>query len=209
RVRSPRGGGAWLLPRRAGDTPVAAAAAAAPLRLADLGYRCSTGPLVWNRRAADLTPTPGPGTVPVLWGADIDGGVVHRDPARDRLRYLRLRAGDEPVLVLDTPAILVQRTTAPEQPRRLVVAALCPDALRRFGGRLVVENHVNVIRSVSPDPLLTRQALAAVLAAEPLDRVLRSLSGSVAVSAYELESLPFPDTDTVQSWNGLTGAGLQ
>src|SRR5262249_60413248 len=103
------GAGAWLLRRGAADAPVAAAAAVAPLRLADLGYRCSTGPLVWNRRAADLMGVPEPGTVPVLWGADIDGGVVHRDPARDRLRYLRLRAGGTTTLVLGTQAFRVHR----------------------------------------------------------------------------------------------------
>ena len=207
-VRTPHGSGPWLLPRRPADAAAAAAAARLPLRLADAGYRCSTGPLVWNRRKADLGSCQVPGAVPVLWAADIDGGRLHRDPARDSLRFLRLHDGDERFLVLSQPAVLVQRTTAPEQPRRLVAADLSPAALLAWGGRLVAENHVNVLRPAVAEPLLTRETLAAVLATGELDRITRSLAGSVAVSAYELESLPLPAAATLASWNGLTGETL-
>ena len=207
-VKSPRTVRPWLLPRRADDAPTAAVAAGLPLRLADLGYRCSTGPLVWNRRAADLGPRNGTGRVPVLWAADVDGGTVHRDRARDRLRFLRLRGRDEDVLVLAEAAVLVQRTTAPEQTRRLVAVDLSPGTLAAWGGRVVVENHVNVLRPIVSEPLLSRETLAAVLATEPLDRVMRSLSGSVAVSAYELTSVPFPAADVLRTWNGLVGEEL-
>lgn len=208
-VKSPRGSGPWLLPRRADDAPAAAIAASLTMRLADIGYRCSTGPLVWNRRKPDLMSNRVPGSVPVIWAADIDGGTLHRDKIRDGMRFVKLRDGDEPVLVLKEPAVLVQRTTAPEQVRRLVSADLSPEALQGWGGRLVVENHVNVLRPTVEEPLLKRETLAAVLATEPLDRVTRSLAGSVAVSAYELESLPFPDARTLSCWNSLSGADLE
>ena len=207
-VKSPRGSGPWLLPRRADDAPAAAVAANLTLRLADVGYRCSTGPLVWNRRKPDLTSDRVPGSVPIVWAADIDGGTLHRDKIRDGMRFVKLRDGDEPVLVLKGPAVLIQRTTAPEQVRRLVVADLSPETLQDWGGRLVVENHVNVLRPTVEEPLLKRETLAAVLATDPLDRVTRSLAGSVAVSAYELESLPFPDARTLCCWNSLSGADL-
>lgn len=200
RVKSPRGAGPWLLPRRADDAPTAASAARLPLRLADVGYRCSTGPLVWNRRQDDLADTPTENTVPVVWAADIDGGRLHRDPARDRLRYLRLSGSDERVLVLDRPAVLVQRTTAPEQTRRLVAAHVSEEDLDEWGGRIVVENHVNVLRPRTDGPLLDAATLARVLHSETFDRVIRSLSGSVAVSAYEIESIPFPRADVLATW---------
>jgi adenine-specific DNA-methyltransferase len=201
RVKSPRGAGPWLLPRRADDAPTAASAARLPLRLPDVGYRCSTGPLVWNRRTADLSATRSPNAVPVVWAADVDGGRLHRDPARDALRYLRLSGSDEDVLVLDRPAVLVQRTTAPEQTRRLVVAHVSAQDLEAWGGRVVVENHVNVLRPTTDDPVLTGETLAAVLRTLTVDRVIRSLSGSVAVSAYEIESIPFPDAEVLATWN--------
>jgi len=191
-VKSPRGAGPWLLPRRADDAPAAVAATTLPLRLADVGYRCSTGPLVWNRRKVDLVSNPFPGTAPVLWAADIDGGTIHRDRNRDALRFLQLGGNDAQILLLRNPAVLVQRTTAPEQARRLVVADLSPETLQHWGGSLIVENHVNVLLPIVGEPLLKREVLAAVLATEVLDRVTRSLAGSVAVSAYELMPKLFP-----------------
>ena len=209
RVSSPRGGGPWLLPRRPDDAATAASAATLPTRLADVGYRCSTGPLVWNRRQADLSPDCVREAVPVVWAADIDGGRLHRDKARDGIRFMRLRGNDDTVLVLDRPAVLIQRTTAPEQSRRLIVADLSEEDLRAWGGRVVVENHVNVLRPTLEKPLLTRATLVAVLSTGALDRVIRSLSGSVAVSAYEIESIPFPDAETLATWNDLRSEDLE
>jgi adenine-specific DNA-methyltransferase len=208
-VPSPRGAGPWLLPRRADDAPVAAAAAAMPLTLAAAGWRVSTGPLVWNRRRADLHTRPGPDRFPVLWAADIDGGRLHRDQVRDGFRYLHTRdEADRVVMTLSEPAIVVQRTTAPEQTRRIVTVELSCDDLAAWGGTVVVENHVNVLRPASDSPAIGRAALARVLATPTMDRVMRCLAGSVAVSAYELRSLPLPAAEQLAAWESLTGAAL-
>lgn len=203
KVASPRVSTPWLLPRRADDAAVAAAALTMPLKLCDAGWRVSTGPLVWNRRKDDLSAIGGGSRVRVLWAADIDGGNVHQDPARDSVRFLALSGSDEQVMVLDHSAVLIQRTTAPEQSRRLVVALLSPETLQAWGGRVVVENHVNVLRPTTPEPAIKARALARLFATETIDRVLRCLSGSVAVSAYELEALPLPSIGAMATWDDL------
>lgn len=209
-VTSPRGSGPWLLPRRPDDAHVAAAACAMPLSLSSAGWRVSTGPLVWNRRRADLHAHPAAARIPVLWAADIDGGRLHRDRARDLLRYLRTRSdADRAVMTLSEPAIVVQRTTAPEQTRRIVAVELTADDLTAWGGSVVVENHVNVIRPTSDAPALTRTNLARVLATPTMDRLMRCLAGSVAVSAYELESLPLPGAEVLATWEAMAGAELE
>jgi adenine-specific DNA-methyltransferase len=205
RLASPRMAGPWLLPRRADDAPVAAAAAGMPLTLASAGWKISTGPLVWNRRKADLSAVPAPFRIMVLWAADIDGGIVHRDPARDNARFLTMSGTDEQVMVLDQPAVLIQRTTAPEQSRRLVAAHLSAEVLAEWGGQIAVENHVNVARPVAADPVLSSDALNRLFATDTIDRVLRCLSGSVAVSAYEIEALPLPSCEILQEWSVLDG----
>lgn len=202
RVRTPAASSPWLLPRRLDDAGVAAAAATMTTRLSEFGYRCSTGPLVWNRRSADLSAAPSQTALPVVWGADIDGGELHRDHARDVTRYLRLTGTDEKVMVQSTPAVLIQRTTAPEQTRRLVAAELSTSHLERWGGAVVVENHVNVLTPTA-DAQIDTATLTAILSTTTIDRVLRCLSGSVAISAYELQSIPFPPVATVRSWVGL------
>ncbi|WP_236063739.1 Eco57I restriction-modification methylase domain-containing protein [Streptomyces poriferorum] len=209
-VKVQRTGEPWVLPRRSDDAPIAAAASAMTTSLASLGWRASTGPLVWNRRSNDLYPAWGTTRSHVIWAADIDGGALHRDPARDTMRYLALTAAsDQKVMVLDTPAVLVQRTTAPEQTRRLIAAHLSQEALDGLHGRVTVENHVNVLRPTVTDPVLTPEAMTRLLATKTLDRVIRSISGSVALSAYELESIPLPDREIVRTWNDLEGASLE
>lgn len=210
-VRSPRGSAPWLLPRRSSDAHIAAAAATMGLTLGQVGWRVSTGPLVWNRRREDLHARPSSRRVPVVWAADLDGGRLHRDTTRDALRYLTIRDADRGVLTLEGPAVLVQRTTAPEQRRRVVGVELTPQDLAAWGGAVVIENHVNVLRprDLTTPPPLSRQTLAAVLATPTIDQLARCLSGSVALSAYELESLPLPDVDVLQSWNTLTASALE
>ncbi|MFJ1595997.1 Eco57I restriction-modification methylase domain-containing protein [Streptomyces sp. NPDC088261] len=209
-VKAQRTGEPWVLPRRSDDAVIAAAASAMTESLASFGWSASTGPLVWNRRSADLHAAWGPTRSHVVWAADLDGGILHRDAARDSMRYMSLTAPSDPkVMVLDKPAILVQRTTAPEQSRRLVAALLSQEALNERNGRVTVENHVNVLRPTVPEPELTHEAMTRLLATKTLDRVVRCISGSVALSAYELESIPLPDRDVVRTWNELEGEALE
>ncbi|SEK65974.1 Eco57I restriction-modification methylase domain-containing protein [Streptacidiphilus jiangxiensis] len=209
-VKVQRTGDPWVLPRRSDDATIAAAASAMKESLSSLGWRASTGPLVWNRRSDDLYPTKGTERSHVIWAADLDGGVLHRDPARDKMRFLALTvASDLKVMVLNEPAVLVQRTTAPEQSRRLVAAHLSQQDLDDRQGRVTVENHVNVLRPTAKDPVLTPEAMTRLLATKTMDRVVRCISGSVALSAYELESIPLPHRDEVRKWNDLQGAALE
>jgi adenine-specific DNA-methyltransferase len=204
KVTTPRGSQPWLLPRRSGDAHVADAAKAMPLTLGGAGWRVSTGPLVWNRRRPDLSSRRSKKSAPVVWAADLDGGRLHRDKVRDGLRWLHLRGSDASVVLLQEPALLVQRTTAPEQHRRVVCVELTSELLDEWGGSVVVENHVNVIRPRGDDPpVVSRSTLAALLSTKTIDRLMRCISGSVALSAYELESLPLPDSATLEEWELL------
>lgn len=211
KVPTPRGAGPWVLPRRSDDAHVAAAATKMRQTLGAVGWRCSTGPLVWNRRKADLFAESGDQRAPVIWAADLDGGLLHRDPCRDHRRFLALHGGkDRSTNVLSSPALLVQRTTAAEQTRRIVCAELTDTALDAWGGSVVVENHVNVLRprDVTSEGPLSQATLAAVLGTQSIDRLVRCMSGSVALSAYELEALPLPDDDVLAGWERLRGAEL-
>lgn len=206
-VSTPRGDAPWILPRRTDLAPVAAAAAALPLTLRDCGWKVSTGPLVWNRRKEDLSARPGRDRYPIIWAADIDGGDLHRDDARRSTRYLRLALGERKTYLLDESAILVQRTTAPEQIRRLVAAEFGETQRERWGA-VVVENHVNVLRPVG-EPLLSPALLIRLLRSSTLDKLLRCISGSVALSAYELESLTLPSREVLNKWERLSEDDLE
>lgn len=209
-IASPTGGGPWILPRRSGLAPVAAAAAKLPNTLSSAGWKVSTGPLVWNRRKGDLFARPANGRHQIVWAADIDGGSVHRDASRAATRYLAVHSErDGNVMLTTTPVVLVQRTTAPEQERRLVVAELTEDDLARSSGGVAVENHVNIIKPVGDEQLLSRRLLTRILSTDALDKLVRCISGSVALSAYELESIRLPDAHTLNAWENLPGDELE
>lgn len=210
RIPTPKGEAPWVLPREARDAAISAAASRMTLSIEKAGWHASTGPLVWNRRKKDLHSRAAKNRATVLWAADVDGGCLHRDRARDSMRYLALTASsDLDVMVLEEPAILVQRTTAPEQNRRVVAAELDASSLKRFGGRVVIENHLNVLRSTVNTPLISRQTLVRVLQTSTVDRLMRCISGSVAVSSYEIDSLPLPDAAVLASWENLAGPELE
>jgi adenine-specific DNA-methyltransferase len=126
------------------------------------------------------------------------------------MRYLTVHdSRDQAVMLLTEPAILLQRTTAPEQSRRLVSVKLTAEQLDQWGGAVVVENHVNVLRPAMVEPLVSVETLERLLTTETFDRVMRCMSGSVAVSAYELESIPLPSADILASWRELSGPELE
>lgn len=197
----------WLLPRAPHDGELIERATRLEKRLSDYGWRASTGPLVWNRHKTQIHAASRDGAVPILWAADLDGGTVKRSPTRERQRWITLRPRDA-FMRQTEPALLVQRTTAPEQPRRLVVATLDDKTLGAWGGAVVVENHVNVLRC-SGGSELSPELLHRLLNTATFDRLYRCLTGSVAVSAYELEAIPMPPADILRSWASCHGPELE
>lgn len=182
----------WIAPREPGQRKIVSAMARMTGRLADWGYEVSTGPLVWNRHKEQMMPAPAPGAHPLVWAESVtaDGRFVFRAERRNHAPYFQIRAGDEWLRVSE-PCVLLQRTTAKEQSRRLIAAEL-PEAFITEHGGVVVENHLNMVRAMVPTPKVPPAVVAAALNSTTVDQAFRCISGSVAVSAFELEALPLP-----------------
>ena len=188
----------WLMARREEHDSLARRVVRIPYRLADYGYAISTGPLVWNRHKASLRDRPARGRYPLVWAESVraDGAFVFRAQKHNHRPYFEPRA-DERWVLTDFPCTLLQRTTAKEQCRRLIAAELPQSFIRRHGA-VVVENHLNMIKPVAGRPKVSPAALAALLNSNAADQVFRCISGSVAVSAYELRALPVPSPEGMQ-----------
>lgn len=182
----------WLMPRQPLQAPLVARLAAMTHRLADWGYGVSTGPLVWNRHKSQLSRVAGRNRYPLIWAEAVtsDGRFIYRAEKRNHAPYFEVKRGDE-WLIVNYPCVLLQRTTAKEQSRRLIAAAL-PEGFLAKHGAVVVENHLNMLRPITETPPVTADVLAAFINSDAADRAFRCVSGSVAVSAYELEALPLP-----------------
>ena len=188
----------WILPRNRLQAPLVTRLAAMKHRLSDWGYRVSTGPLVWNRYKDQLSPVPSGATRPLIWAEAVtsDGRFIFRADKRNHAPHFEVRRGDDWLVVAYT-CVLMQRTTAKEQPRRLIAAALPGDFLAKHGG-VVVENHLNMLRATTNAPPVSTDVLAAFINSTAADRAFRCMSGSVAVSAYELEALPLPAPEELE-----------
>jgi len=197
----------WLAPRTPGHSGLIARVEGMASRLSHYGYAVSTGPLVWNRHKGQLRSHPGKGDVlPLIWAECVspDGRFVFRALKRNHAPYFELGPDDD-WLRVETPCVLLQRTTAKEQARRLIAAEL-PEAFIRQHGGVVVENHLNMIWPVG-QPAVPPSVLAALLNSRTVDQVFRCMSGSVAVSAFELEHLPLPDARQLKPLARLIASG--
>lgn len=199
----------WLLPRAPEHAPLIARLAKMPARLRDWGYKVSTGPLVWNRHKDQLRTRPGRNAYPLIWAEAIagPGRFVFRAEKKNHTPYFEVRRGDG-WLTIDRACVLLQRTTAKEQARRLIAAEL-PDGFIREHGLVVVENHLNMIRPLNGPPKVSPAAVAALLNSEIADHAFRCISGSVAVSAFELEALPLPSLKQVRALEKLLAKGAE
>lgn len=193
----------WLVPRDLEQTSLIESAREMPHRLSDYGYKVSTGPLVWNRHKPQLSDNLSRNSYPILWAECVTGNgrFEHRAEKPTHKPFLRLKSGQE-WLLTQTPCILLQRTTAKEQSRRLIAAVLPPKLIREYGA-VVVENHLNIIKPVRKSPPVPLRVLAELLNSGIVDSVFRCINGSVAVSATELESLPLPPPEAMQGLEAL------
>lgn len=183
----------WLLPRSPDQARLIKRLHALPHRLTDWGYGVSTGPLVWNRHKDQLRDTAGEGRYPLIWAEAVgsDGTFTFRAEKRNHQPYFAPRPPGDAWLISTEPCVLLQRTTAKEQNRRLIAAALPKKFIQEYGG-VVIENHLNMIRPLMKKPIVSPSVLATFLNSAAADQAFRCVSGSVAVSAYELEALPLP-----------------
>lgn len=184
----------WIAPRTEKQQALTDQLARLPDTLEDWGYTVSTGPLVWNRfkgqmREAKSTKA----CYPLIWAESVtsDGRFVFRAQKRNHSPYFEVRPEIDNWLKVSTPCVLVQRTTAKEQARRLIAAELPAEFIAKDGA-VVVENHLNMVKPIHGQPKVAPALLAALLNSPIVDQAFRCISGSVAVSAFELEALPLP-----------------
>jgi len=199
----------WIVPRTASDSAIVRGAERMNHRLSDYGYKVSTGPLVWNRHKPSLRSGPGPDRYPLIWAEAVrpNGTFEFRAEKRNHQPYFEPRPNERWV-VTRLPCVLVQRTTAKEQSRRLIAAEL-PLSFIQDHGAVVVENHLNMIRPASDSPRVSPKMVAALLNTRTLDRLFRCISGSVAVSAYELEAMPLPSPESLAAIQPLIQSGAE
>jgi adenine-specific DNA-methyltransferase len=196
----------WLLPRTPEQVKLTRCMRAMPHRLSDYGYGVSTGPLVWNRFKDQLHRDRKPAFYPVVWAESITraGRFVWRSEKRNHAPWFEARLPKDNWLIVTQPCVLLQRTTSKEQARRLIAAEM-PEAFVRQHKGVLVENHLNMVRTLVPEPRVPAAVIAMLLNSAIVDAAFRCINGSVAVSAFELEELPLPSPAVMTKLAALIG----
>lgn len=188
-------GNPWILPRDPKNATFLNTIINMPTRISDLGYTVATGQLVWNRHKEQLTNVMNDGCFPLIWAESVTGnGFKFSADKRNHVPYINVK-DNQAHLVTRKAVVLLQRTTSKEQNRRLLAAELPQEFIDSYGGA-VIENHLNIIYSpTGATPLISLKTLSLLLNSEKVDSAFRCISGSVAVSAYELNALPLPSVE--------------
>lgn len=205
-VEIEKGGATWLLPRFKEDARFLQNLKTMPTRLSELGYAVSTGQLVWNRFKSQLRTTKGKNSYPLIWAESItSNGFRFSADRKNHVPYIDI-APKQDFLVTTTECVLIQRTTSKEQDKRILAAILPQEFIDETGG-VVVENHINIVYSNGLFSEVKPEVVALLLNSQTVDRAFRCISGSVAVSAYELNSIPLPSQEQVLEIQSMLESG--
>jgi adenine-specific DNA-methyltransferase len=202
----PGAGRTWPIPRAVLDVPLLKACACSSFKLEDYGYRVRIGAYVWNRdmrpryqSLKDVKKAKAQTAMPLIWSRDISPvGFVEFDAAvahGGEHRFVDL--GDRHhSSVVRRPAVVLQRVTSNDQPRRLVAAPVPSALYAQFEG-FVGENHI-VILEQQEGSTFSPGEMAQLMSTEPVDRYFRCISGATNVSAFELRQLALPDPSVLR-----------
>ena len=170
-----------------------------PQTLAGLGVAASTGRVVDFRSREHLRDGPDGNAIPLIYPGHLRRGRIDWPG----------KSNSKPCAIAESPAteamflptgnyVLVKRFSSKEERRRVVAAVLEPGDLP--SDVVAMENHVNVLhisnRGMDGD---LAWGLAAYLSSTAVDRFFRQFNGHTQVNAADLESLRYPDVDSLRS----------
>lgn len=164
------------------------------LRLADIGLRALTGPVVGFRARSHLRAHPSQCTVPMLWMPHVRRSHIDW-PRQHKAEHIESNDSSAWMLLPNEPLVILRRFSPKEDERRTTAA---PYEGHLPGTRIGLENHLNVICGAdAPMSVAVARGLAAWLNSRAVDEYLRQRLGSTQINAVELRSLPVPDIATL------------
>ena len=157
------------------------------VKLSAYGLKAETGKIQFDKYKELAQPTGGDGACRLIWAENIQRYV--RRESRNRVGKEWLDSSITAVVPpnITGAGVVTQRTTANEQPRRIIATLIQPDAIGT--NNVYSENHTNFIPlGETHNPAFLLAALNSSL----VEFVFRRLNSNTQVSAGELNLLPFP-----------------
>jgi len=160
----------------------------AGVRLADFGLKAETGKIQFDKYRDYAQPTNANGAARLIWAENIQRYV--RRESRNRIGKEWLSKDIIPVVSpnITGTGIVTQRTSANEQPRRIIATLVTPENVE--AAQIYSENGTNFIALGNDSK--TNAFLTGALNSSLIEFAFRRLNSNVHVSAGEINSLPFP-----------------
>lgn len=176
---------------------VAQAVESLPCTLPDLQLTVSTGRVVDFRAKQWLRLQPSATTVPLIYPAHFERGVVVWPKPRIRKHNAIVLDQDSSSLMVPAgPYALVRRFSSKEERRRVVAAFFDPDPASF--SLVGFENHINYFhRDGKPLERLLAKGLVAFLNSTLVDIYFRQFNGHTQVNAQDLRALRYPDRNAL------------
>lgn len=165
-----------------------------------IGLRASTGKVVDFRCGDWLTSKKYRNTSYLLYQDNItSGSVIFGSVPAKKMRYIKSHEKSLAVLVPRDNYVLVRRISFKESPTRIVAAPLLK---HEYNEKYIgIENHLNYIWG--EECKLTRNicvALFAYLSTKIIDSYIRRFSGHTQINATDLNSIPVPTLDELETF---------
>lgn len=150
------------------------ASGAYPLSSNEIGYKATTGQIVWNRLKPFLGTKPNGHNLPLL-----KGDYIKRYSFKSKKEHIYLDINKKTeMFIIDKPVIIAGRITATEQTRRIIAA------ISKMTSPYFVENHYNIVDCKKP--IVDMRYLLAIINSMLTDYIFRKINGNTQVSATEI-----------------------
>ena len=174
--------------------------------LAELGLEVSTGRVVDFRAKEHLRFAEEPGTVPLIYAANFENGLV-RWPRGNRKKPCCMEVSEK-TAGLTVPSghyVLTKRFTTKEERRRVVAAVYDPEVVRAES--VGFENHLNYFHAKGKGMASNlAKGLAVFLNSSLCDRYFRVFSGHTQVNAMDLRKMRYPTCEELIHLGKRVGA---
>jgi adenine-specific DNA-methyltransferase len=166
--------------------------------LNSLGYKVSTGPIVYFRKTEFLQKEKSSNSVPLYWLDNIKKfSITHPMNGKSKEQFIKHTEKSDSVLISNSNLVLVRRFSSKDDFSRLIAAAHLKKEKPEYA-KIGIENKLNYIGKkngkLSPYEAI---GICSILNSYFYDEYFKTFNGNTQVSASELRKIPFPQLHTI------------
>jgi adenine-specific DNA-methyltransferase len=167
--------------------------------LTSLGYKVSTGPIVYFRKTEFLQKEKKRNSVPLYWLDNVKKfNIEHPLNGKSKEQFFANNEDSKPVLIDNRNLVLVRRFSSKDDSSRLIAAVHSKKASNIYS-KIGVENKLNYITKVDGNITISEAlGITSLLNSYIYDEYFKTFNGNTQVSASELKKIPFPETSTIK-----------